>query len=208
MPSSTFFNLPDPKRQKLVQAIRQEIMRVPYEEISINKIIQTAQIPRGSFYQYFSDKDDMILMVLGDFRDKMESFTKQILRENGGDPFALCLSIVEKIAALSDSAHLCKIYHNLLSGLKIKDVRTDCIPFAIPLEKKTEMLSFVNLSLLNIREQRDLLDMIDILAGQLKWAIVELFSDPGNKADTMKRFKNKICILRRGMKSKQEAPIC
>lgn len=42
MPTSTFYRLPDQKRQKLINAIRQELLRVPYDQVSINKIIQNA----------------------------------------------------------------------------------------------------------------------------------------------------------------------
>ena len=54
MPTNTFFNLPPPKREKLLQAAAAEFTRKPYGEVSINRIIQAAEIPRGSFYQYIS----------------------------------------------------------------------------------------------------------------------------------------------------------
>ena len=61
MPSATFFNLPAEKREKLLSAARAEFARVPYAEASINKMIQAADIPRGSFYMYFRDKEDLFL---------------------------------------------------------------------------------------------------------------------------------------------------
>ena len=51
MPTTTFFNLPPPKREKLLRAAVAEFARRPYGEVSINRIIQAAEIPRGSFYQ-------------------------------------------------------------------------------------------------------------------------------------------------------------
>ena len=42
-----------------MNAIMHELMRVPFSEISINKIIHEANISRGSFYQYFNDKYDL-----------------------------------------------------------------------------------------------------------------------------------------------------
>ena len=64
MPTSTFYHLPEQKRQKLIDAIRQEILRVPYEKISINKIIQNAGIPRGSFYQYQESQEEVSTSIL------------------------------------------------------------------------------------------------------------------------------------------------
>ena len=49
MPTQTFFNLPPPKREKLLHAAVAEFARRPYGEVSISRIIQAAEIPRGSF---------------------------------------------------------------------------------------------------------------------------------------------------------------
>ena len=49
MPSQTFYNLPPAKREKLLRAARAEFARVPYDQVSINRIVRAAGIPRGSF---------------------------------------------------------------------------------------------------------------------------------------------------------------
>ena len=49
MPSATFYNLPAEKRERLLRAAREEFSRVPYESASVNRIIRSAGIPRGSF---------------------------------------------------------------------------------------------------------------------------------------------------------------
>ena len=58
MPSSTFLNLPAQKQEKLLEAATREFSQRPYTEASINQIIKDAGIPRGSFYMYFTDKED------------------------------------------------------------------------------------------------------------------------------------------------------
>lgn len=61
------------------------------------------------------------------------------------------------------------------------------------------MISFIDLSRLDLRQENDLFDCADILASLLKWAIVELFAEPARKAEISASFQNKIAILRRGM---------
>ena len=56
MPSATFFNLPEEKRQRLIEVAWDEMTAVSFDKVSINRIIQNANISRGSFYQYFADK--------------------------------------------------------------------------------------------------------------------------------------------------------
>lgn len=71
LPTSTFFNLPAPKREKLLRAAVAEFARKPFADASINRIIQDAEIPRGSFYQYFTDKSDLFRFILTYFSQQM-----------------------------------------------------------------------------------------------------------------------------------------
>ena len=64
MPTQTFFRLPEEKRERLTDAAWREFLAVSYAEASINRIVREAQIPRGSFYQYFEDKEDLFFYLL------------------------------------------------------------------------------------------------------------------------------------------------
>ena len=66
MPTGTFFRLPEEKQRRLMEAAWEEFVRTSYTEVSINKIIQIAGIPRGSFYQYFEGKEDLFFYLLDD----------------------------------------------------------------------------------------------------------------------------------------------
>lgn len=59
VPKQTFFNLPEEKRERLLKAAYREFSRVSLDEASINVIIHESDISRGSFYQYFEDKEDL-----------------------------------------------------------------------------------------------------------------------------------------------------
>ena len=53
MPTSTFYNLPKDKKNRVINAAIDEFIRVENGEVIIKNIINQAGIPRGSFYQYF-----------------------------------------------------------------------------------------------------------------------------------------------------------
>ena len=77
MPTDTFFKLPEEKRERIIKAAVDEFARVPFSEASINRIVKAAGIPRGSFYQYFSDKEDLFLLVLGRIsQEKIDVFAQ------------------------------------------------------------------------------------------------------------------------------------
>jgi AcrR family transcriptional regulator len=59
MPSTTFFNLPKEKQDRIMEASILEISTNTYENLNLANIIRDSNIPRGSFYQYFKDKNDL-----------------------------------------------------------------------------------------------------------------------------------------------------
>ncbi|MFU8792865.1 MAG: TetR/AcrR family transcriptional regulator [Acholeplasmataceae bacterium] len=59
MPHPTFFNLPKEKQDFIMNAVLDELSIHDYEAFNISNIIRATGIARGSFYQYFKDKDDL-----------------------------------------------------------------------------------------------------------------------------------------------------
>ena len=87
MPTDVFYRLTPVKQQHIVDAIKEEITRVPFEEFSIYNVVRSCGISRGSFYQYFINKDDIMIYLLSAYnRNVLERFI-QSLKENHGDLF-------------------------------------------------------------------------------------------------------------------------
>lgn len=63
MPKDTFFNLNEEKQKRIFEAAVQEFSTRRFSDASINQIIKNAGIPKGSFYQYFTDKQDIYLYM-------------------------------------------------------------------------------------------------------------------------------------------------
>jgi len=59
MPKDTFFNLPEDKSKRIINAAIEEFAEYSFEQASINRIIAASGISKGSFYQYFDDKKDL-----------------------------------------------------------------------------------------------------------------------------------------------------
>lgn len=59
MPFETFYNLNEKKKNNILKAAKEEFEAFKYVDASINRIIKAANISRGSFYQYFEDKNDL-----------------------------------------------------------------------------------------------------------------------------------------------------
>ena len=64
MPKQTYFNLPEDKRETFLVAAINEFADNDYPNASISRVCKTAGIAKGSFYQYFEDKKDLLLYLI------------------------------------------------------------------------------------------------------------------------------------------------
>lgn len=88
MPKSTFFRLPQAKQDRLLEAAKEEFSRVPLKEASIANIVKLADIPRGSFYQYFEDKEDLYYYYFELLRKGSERDLEAAVQNASGDLLA------------------------------------------------------------------------------------------------------------------------
>lgn len=85
MPKKTYFNLDEDKQQRILDAAKEEFSRVPLVEASISNIIKIANIPRGSFYQYFENKEDLYFYYFDTIRQNQTRRLSELLKQNHGD---------------------------------------------------------------------------------------------------------------------------
>lgn len=87
MPTDTFFRLEPEKQEKILAAAKKEFSSVSVQEASIANIIKEAEIPRGSFYQYFSGKEDVFYYLFDLVRSEPEQQFVAFLEKTDGDIF-------------------------------------------------------------------------------------------------------------------------
>ena len=90
MPTETFFNLPDEKRQPVLDAAIGEFTTHPFSQASVNRIVERAGISKGSFYQYFINKEDLFVHLVNVISEqKMGVLEKTIHEEEANDLFSV-----------------------------------------------------------------------------------------------------------------------
>lgn len=70
MPKDTFYNLAEEKRLKIISAAIDQFAKFHYSNVTVDRIVQAANIPKGSFYQYFENKDDLYIYLFTEVGDK------------------------------------------------------------------------------------------------------------------------------------------
>ncbi|MGB8984927.1 MAG: TetR/AcrR family transcriptional regulator [Anaerolineales bacterium] len=88
MPKQTFLNLPSEKRETVLNAAVDEFAEYGLENASTNRIVKNSGIAKGSFYQYFEDKQDVFLYLLSEMeRAEMEFFKDKHPPDHNMDTF-------------------------------------------------------------------------------------------------------------------------
>ena len=74
------------KRNELIQVGKEIIVQQGFKAASLNDILTTAGVPKGSFYYYFSSKEDFGLAIVDDFAREYRERLKTILEDSDYSP--------------------------------------------------------------------------------------------------------------------------
>lgn len=77
MPKQTFFNLPEDKREQITDVAIDEFAENDYQNVSISRLVARAGIAKGSFYQYFEDKEDLFRYLLTLLAQEKQAFLSE-----------------------------------------------------------------------------------------------------------------------------------
>lgn len=200
MVKKTFYNLPEEKRQRIIDAIMREFASHSIEEISINRIIKDADIPRGSFYQYFDDKVDLVQVLTKSFIDLSIYKTYATLNCKKGDLFRIYEILFE---ILCDFAHNPKqklVFRTLFRHLRANDeIIADYL--AERFVGFSELINFknnVDIDNLKYKNKEDVNCLINILNQILKNAIYNYFVVNKEYAIVKESYFRKLEIIKSG----------
>ena len=204
MPTSTFFNLPPPKREKLLHAAVAEFARKPYGEVSLNRIIQAAEIPRGSFYQYFADKTDLFRYVLRGYDTLLEAAVMQSLERSGGRPLDIPLALYDLVLRYVRENWA---QFELFMGILQKNMGMDAGQLLSLPEIVLKVMDRADWSGLEHLEGDERLALMDLLFTAAGHALMPVFCEKLSGEESRRRLVLKLTIIRRGAERKEE-PSC
>lgn len=82
MPRDTFFNLPEDKRKRILQAAVREFADKGYVEGSVRNIALAAEVAKGSMYQYFEDKKEIFLYIFDEAVKQRVYLLSEVIKNN------------------------------------------------------------------------------------------------------------------------------
>ncbi|MBO6134190.1 MAG: TetR/AcrR family transcriptional regulator [Lachnospiraceae bacterium] len=79
-----FYNIKEKKKNNILDAIEKCMQQYNYDELSVNDIVKEADISRGSFYNYFVDKNDAVETLIKEkIKTVFEKFKECIIKNDG-----------------------------------------------------------------------------------------------------------------------------
>lgn len=197
MPKDTFFHLKEEKREKIEKALINEFSKGSLEKASISNIVVEAKIPRGSFYQYFENKEDAVKYVVHKYSKIEKNKLSDFLEETNGDIFEASLKIYDYMLEKATDNEKLKLITNILQELRknninIFDKQED--------EKEREIINKkINQELLKIEEPDDLEYIMKILGTITRNIAIETMKGKVPKEEGRYSLKREIEILKKGM---------
>ena len=200
MIKNTFYNLSQEKRDRIVNAVIDEFTEHPTDKVSINKIIQRAGISRGSFYQYFDDKVDLVEVISKTFFENFYDKTREILAQSGGDVFLMYIQFFEHICYSSYDSDKKAVIKNLLSSLKANDdLVSEYLHNRVKISiDRDNIFQCVDRSQLEFSSDYDVKCLVEILTQLFKNAIFDLFVIEADRDTIRQSFVRKIEIIKAG----------
>lgn len=197
MPTKTFFNLKEEKRKRVEKALMHEFGKGSFEQASITNIVNEAKIPRGSFYQYFVDKEDAVTYLIHKFILLEHQKIYEALIEKNGDIFETALRIYDyrtKDTILNFDIGLAR---NILEELRRNNI--NIFENKDILEKEESLTKYINKDNLKINSEEDLYYFIRILTAIVRSVTVEVFSERISKEEGRKMLEKELEIIKKGI---------
>jgi len=207
MPFDTFYNLPDEKRQKIIDNAVKEFSDNPFSEVSINQIVKNSEISRGSFYTYFADKYDLLIYLLATFKQNVKRIMEEATKNQAGDLKQLIIGLHKYIFDLYQNETNQKFIFNVIIYFQthldeeIKNKKQQLPDLA----DRDDVFRLLDLKQFNFSSERKIKQTIDIAFSILKTNIYNTVSKEIDFQNSKQSLEEYLNILEYGYRGNKNA---
>lgn len=203
MIKATFCNLPEGKKQRVLNAIIKEFASADNDKVSINRIIKDANISRGSFYQYFDDKLDLVEVVIRYFIDLSIEDVHRAVAVSDGDIFYTFECVFDVIASFAEDEEKKSVIKMLLCNARAtNNLISD---YMVKRFKGIDSLLKTNKSFSNkgyaFSQMEDMRYLQQILISVLKDEMLKFYLYDSELSAVKARYLRKLYIIKQGVLS-------
>lgn len=192
MAKQTFLNLPEEKRVKIFNSLKKEFSRVALKDALVSNIVKEAEIPRGSFYQYFEDIDDAYYYVINEYSKEIKKYLLEDLVKCKGDIVLaynhLYRYILDMIEDESNKDYFEKIFLNM--SYDVQSMFTPNFNDGLNM-----IVSHVDVSKLNIASKFGLGYVLDIIESTMMNNIIKSYRRNLSKDKNIEIFEKELALI-------------
>lgn len=201
MPKKTFFNLPIQKQEVLLQSAINEFSRAPLHEASIANIIHEANIARGSFYQYFEDKEDVFFYVLDTHAKQAQKQLIYFLRKHHYDLFKaiprMFTWLLENFHKGNNRSFFKQAFLHM--NIKVEQTFSSRIQKAEIQQEYKKLIDGIDKTPLNYETTEELHHIIELVFAITMHHVVHSFARELTIEEACKHFNIHLSLLQRGV---------
>ncbi len=204
MPKQTFFNLPYEKQHHLLAAAQNEFSRVPLHKAVISNIIKSAQISRGSFYQYFEDLDDLFFYLLAEHVKKnQEQFIGQ-LKENEGDLVETFIRVFHHMLKDFQDENHRVFFRNAFLNMnhKVSNAFTNHNSLENLVNQRPTFIEIVDIEKLNIQDKNEVLPIMKIIQAVTFQNLIHSFAMQLSTEEAVANYTLEMNMIKNGLYKK------
>ena len=203
MATDRFVRLPREKQEVILRAAIKEFAQVPFDKVSINKIIKEADISRGSFYTYFEDKKDVLHYIIMNTLTQYKNAFQRFLKKNEGDIWETLEDLLEYSVCSCFKHGLLDFFRNITLYSNSDDMLGEFFKDSSA-EDESEKLGrwvFDNIdkSLLKIQRFDDFALFMDIAMSSMMMALRSYYREERSLDQVKIEYHRKLEMLRYGV---------
>jgi AcrR family transcriptional regulator len=194
MVKQTFLNLSIEKQNRVLESARKEFSRASLKEASVANIIKDAGIPRGSFYQYFEDLEDIFYYILEVHSKEIKQRLTSNLVHYKGDIIKAFADLYQYILdKINDNEFYFK---NIFLNMDYKVEKM----FLPNLEDNlNEIIQLIDIKMLNIDSRLQLIYIIEIIESLLIRNLTQSFQRNVSREKNVEIFIKELLLIKEGI---------
>jgi AcrR family transcriptional regulator len=194
MAKQTFLNLSVEKQERILQAAKKEFARASLKDASVANIIKDADIPRGSFYQYFNDLEDIFYYILDAHSKEIKQRLINNLVHYKGDVIKSYADLYQY--TLNKFNNNEPYFKNIFLNMDYKIEKM----FLPNLEDNlNEIIQLINISTLNIDSRLQLIYIIEIIEAVMMRNLSQSFQRNVSMEKNVEIFIKEMLLIKDGI---------
>ena len=200
MPTNTFYNLPKEKQEKVLEAAKEEFFRAKDGNVLVKNIVISAGIPRGSFYQYFESKEDLIDFIIKKYLKATEEKFCKKMDDFNGDILLVFEDMFNRIVS-DDKMCVIEKERKVMEHIKRMQEKYGCMNNMKRLPEKMNqnvLLKHIDKSKFKMKDDEELDSVFHVIISMMIKNIID-YQNGASAQNAKKSFKRDLDYLRYGI---------